>query len=188
MKLTTANHWGSYVAELRQGQVDSLSPLVSGDDVSDMSASILDTLDGKSRIRRPAIRESWLKGGPGTDGHLRGADRFIEVEWDQALDLLAGEITRIRDTHGNQAIYAGSYGWASAGRFHHAQSQIHRFYNMAGGYTKSVNAYSFAAGEVILPHVLTDLRSTMYEAPSWYEIAEHTDLMLAFGGLALKNT
>jgi biotin/methionine sulfoxide reductase len=188
MKLTTANHWGSYVAELRQGQVDSLSPLVLGDDVSDMSASILDTLDGKSRIRRPAIRESWLKGGPGTDGHLRGADRFIEVEWDQALDLLAGEITRIRGTHGNQAIYAGSYGWASAGRFHHAQSQIHRFYNMAGGYTKSVNAYSFAAGEVILPHILTDLRSTMYDAPSWYEIAEHTDLMLAFGGLALKNT
>ncbi len=187
MTLTTANHWGSYKAELRQGRVQALTPLIDGDDFSDMSASILDTLHGKSRITRPAIRESWLKGGPGTAGDRRGADRFVEVEWDMAITILADEIARVRDLHGNQAIYAGSYGWASAGRFHHAQSQIHRFYNMAGGYTKSVNAYSFAAGEVILPHVITNLRHTMTGAPSWHEIAEHTDFMVAFGGLPLKN-
>lgn len=186
-ELTTANHWGSYRATVGRDGIEGLSPLLEGDDVSEMSASIHDTLDCDSRIRRPAIRKSWLESGPGSAGERRGADPFVEVDWETAYDLLAGEIDRVRTRYGNGAIFAGSYGWSSAGRFHHAQSQIHRFYNMAGGYVKSVNAYSFAAAEVILPHVITTLPKTMTDAPSWHEIAEHTDVMLAFGGLPLKN-
>ena len=75
-----------------------------------------------------------------------------------ASQLVGDELQRVIDKHGNQAIYAGSYGWASAGRFHHAQSQIHRFLNVIGGYTKSVNTYSFAAAEVMMPHVIGDFR------------------------------
>ena len=184
---TTANHWGSYKARVRQGRIESLEPLVEGDEVSEMSASIVDTVDSPARIRNPAVRKSWLEGGPGTAGDKRGSDPFVEVDWDTALNLLSGEIDRIRSQFGNEAIYAGSYGWASAGRFHHAQSQVHRFYNMAGGYTRSVNAYSFAAAEVILPHILTTLRNTMVQAPSWYEIEQHTDFTVAFGGIPIKN-
>ena len=55
--------------------------------------------------------------------------------WDELTELLAGELRRVVDTHGNEAIYGGSYGWASAGRFHHAQSQVHRFLKLLGGYT-----------------------------------------------------
>src|SRR5882757_1993808 len=58
------------------------------------------------------------------------------------LGNLAGELRRVVDTHGNEAIYGGSYGWASAGRFHHAQSQVHRFLKLAGGYTFSRHSYS----------------------------------------------
>ncbi|MEQ8443423.1 MAG: molybdopterin-dependent oxidoreductase [Alphaproteobacteria bacterium] len=186
-ELTTANHWGSYRATVENGRVTDLKPLVDGDEMSVMTQSMIDTLDGPSRIRKPAIRKSWLEGGPGTAGDMRGADEFVEVEWDRALDLLTDEIQRIRTEFGNEAIYAGSYGWGSAGRFHHPQSQLHRFYNMAGGYVRSVNAYSFAAAEVILPHVICPLSKTMSDSPSWYEIAEHTDTVLAFGGWPVKN-
>lgn len=186
-QLTTGNHWGGYRATVRDGKVAELAPISEADEVSEMTASMIDSLDAPSRVRRPAVRESWLKGGPGTAGGRRGADPFIEVSWEKATTLLSEELLRVRGLYGNQAIFAGSYGWASAGRFHHAQSQIHRFYNMFGGYVKSVNAYSFAAGEVILPHVITGLRQTMSEAPSWHEIAENTDLVVAFGGLPLKN-
>src|SRR3546814_6701527 len=88
------------------------------------------------RVRRPAVRESWLRDGPGAAPELRGREPFVEVEWERALDLVAAEVERVRRTHGNEAIFGGSYGWASAGRFHHAQSQIHRFLNMAGGYVR----------------------------------------------------
>lgn len=74
--------------------------------------------------------------------------------WDEALDLFAPEIDRVRRDHGNDAIFAGSYGWTSAGRFHHAPTQIKRLLNLIGGFTGHVDTYSLAAGPVILRHVL----------------------------------
>jgi biotin/methionine sulfoxide reductase len=43
--------------------------------------------------------------------------------------------------------------------------------------------------EVILPHVIGGASDAIYSsAPHWDEIIEHTELIVAFGGLALKNT
>ena len=83
----------------------------------------------------------------------------------------------------------GSYGWSSAGRFHHAQSQVHRFLNMAfGGYVRSVNSYSAGASAVILPHVMGGYEAVSRHNVTWDQVAEHTDTVLAFGGMALKNS
>jgi hypothetical protein len=43
------------------------------------------------------------------------------------------EIVRVRAEHGSQSIFAGSYGWSSAGRLHHARSLVRRFYFATGG-------------------------------------------------------
>ena len=114
---------------------------------------------------------------------------FVQVNWEDAEKLVATELERVIKTKGNQAIYAGSYGWASAGRFHHAQSQVHRFLNSIGGYTRSNNTYSFAAAEVIVPHILgSNLMDLLTLQTSWQSVCKHTDLMLAFGGLPLFNS
>ncbi len=133
------------------------------------------------------VRKSWLERGPGAATHKRGADPFVAVSWDEAERLVAQELDRVRRDHGNQAIYGGSYGWSSAGRFHHAQSQIHRFLNSIGGYTRSVNSYSVAAAEVILAHVMGDINELAYLATPWRSIIEHSQLVVAFGGLPIKN-
>ena len=101
------------------------------------------------------------KGGESKRGDNTTAAAMTSLlfEWDEVTRLAGDELSRVIDQHGNSAIYAGSYGWASAGRFHHAQSQIHRFLNVIGGYIRSVNSYSFAAAEVIFPHVVGDFRS-----------------------------
>src|SRR4051812_20265602 len=75
----------------------------------------------------------------------------------------------------------------SAGRFHHAQSQLHRFLNMIGGYTASVNSYSLGASEVILPHVVGTAAEVLRRATTWKAILEHTELVVAFGGMNVKN-
>jgi hypothetical protein len=85
-------------------------------------------------------------------------------------------------------VFGGSYGWASAGRFHHAQSQLHRFLNCLGGYVRSVNTYSYGTSQVLLPHVVGDVALIMAGATAWPVIAEHTDLLVAFGGLSPKNS
>jgi biotin/methionine sulfoxide reductase len=98
-------------------------------------------------------------------------------------------LTRVRDAHGTGAIYGGSYGWSSAGRFHHAQSQLHRFLNTAlGGYVRSVNSYSAGASTVILPHILAPVAALSRRGVTWDQVAAHSDVVLAFGGMALKNS
>ena len=87
----------------------------------------------------------------------------------------------------HMAIFGGSYGWASAGRFHDAQHQIHRFLNLAGGYVRSVNSYSSGATTVILPHVVGSQGIVAGNNVSWAELVAESALVLAFGGMALKN-
>ena len=133
------------------------------------------------------VRKSWLESGPGAAKDKRGAEPFVQVSWEEAEKIVGDELARISREHGNEAIYAGSYGLASAGRFHHAQSQMKRFLNCIGGYTTSRDTYSFAAAEVTVPHVLGGYREIVYAASPWEAIAENTKLFVAFGGVALKN-
>jgi biotin/methionine sulfoxide reductase len=84
-------------------------------------------------------------------------------------------------------VYGGSYGWASAGRFHHAQSQLHRFLNLFGGYTSSRNSYSLATSLVVLPHIVGDADAVLRNGSSWPTIIENTELIVAFGGIPAKN-
>src|SRR6201986_3115729 len=138
------------------------------------------------RVDQPYIGKGWLEHGP--DAAARGSDVFVPVSWTTALDLLAGELRRVYGSYGPDGVFGGSYGWASAGRFHHAQSQLHRFLNCLGGYVRSVNNYSFGTSSVLLPHVVGDVGVVMGGATACPVIAEHTDLLVAFGGMSPKNS
>ncbi len=183
----TVGHWGTYRAEVNNGRLVALHGFEDDKNVSGIGGGYLDTIDDNLRIRRPMIRKSWLDNGPGSATHRRGRDPFVPVPWGEAEAIVANELDRVRTQKGNEAIFAGSYGWASAGRFHHAQSQVHRFMNCIGGYTRSNNTYSFAAAEVIVPHVLGDFWGPLAATTSWDAIAESGELIVAFGGIPLKN-
>ena len=165
-----------------------LVPFEHDANTSPIGRGILGLLDGPLRIRRPAVRRGWLEGGPGSTPERRGQDSFVELEWADALSLVATELERVRGQQGNQAIYGGSYGWASAGRFHHAQSQLKRFLNCIGGFVNSVDTYSFAAAEVVMPRIIGNFHKLLDDTTSWPVIAEHTELFVALGGLPLRNS
>ena len=183
----TSNHWGTYRAKVKDGKVEELLGWEHDKDPSPIAQGILDVLDGPTRIDAPMIRKSWLEGGPGTNNKLRGSDSFVEVSWEKAEQLVADELNRVKDKFGNSSIYGGSYGWASAGRFHHAQSQLHRFLNCIGGYTRSKFTYSFAAAEAMVPHILGSYRAYLDTCTSWSSIKDHTQVFLCFGGIPIKN-
>ena len=183
----TSSHWGTYRVETDNGVVKALHGFEEDGDVSAIGSGIVDVLDAPSRIKSPMVRKSWLESGPGSDNHLRGADPFVEVSWEKAEQLVAEELSRVKTQFGNQSIFGGSYGWSSAGRFHHAQSQLHRFLKCIGGYTRSVGTYSFAAAEVIVPHVLGDFWTMLLETTSWRSVIDDGKLVVAFGGMPLKN-
>lgn len=180
-------HWGHYRVTSEEGRVIEVVGSTPDGDPSQIGRSLLDAMDPSCRVARPAVRQGYLNGTPGHQSG-RGTELFVEVSWEKALDLAASALSETITNHGNAAIFGGSYGWASAGRFHHAQSQIHRFLNILGGYTGSVNTYSGAACEVIMKRVLgTDYGTTMNGLIDHEDIARHTDLHLAFGGVCLHN-
>jgi biotin/methionine sulfoxide reductase len=163
-------------------------PYVGDPDPNHLIENFPDALRHHARVTQPMVRRSWLERGPGPDDR-RGRDEFVELPWEEVLDLLGGELARVRDSFGPSAIFGGSYGWSSAGRFHHAQSQIHRFLNtVLGGYVRSVNTYSEGAAAVIVPHVLGNYVDLTKRNVSWEQIEQHTDIVVAFGGMALKNS
>ena len=184
----TLAHWGTYEVEEGEGGAPKLRPFAGDPDPSPIGLHILDERLQGLRIRRPAVRRSLLEAGPGARPELRGEEPFVEVNWDEALDLAAGEIEWVRRDFGNAAIFGGSYGWSSAGRFHHAQSQVHRFLNAAGGYVRHVDSYSLGAGNVVLPHIVAPMDELMAGHSSWDQLAEHTDLFVSFGGVPIKNS
>src|SRR6202040_2809677 len=65
--------------------------------------------------------------------------------------------------------------------------QLHRFLSFAGGYVRSVNSYSSGAAAVILPHVIGPQAAVAGNNVSWAELVTESALVLAFGGMALKN-
>lgn len=176
-----SSHWGAFQAEVKDGRVVATHPFAKDPDPSPIAASLPGAVDHATRIRQPMVRKGWLEGRVRSG---RGAEPFVPVSWDRALDLVGDELLRVRHEHGNEAIFAGSYGWASAGRLHHAPTLLHRLLNLLGGFTFSVNSYSNACGEVILPHVV----GRGQPSSSWPAIAAHGELVVAFGGLALKNS
>lgn len=180
-----AAHWGAYRAEMADGHVRALLPFEDDPDPSPIGQAMVETLDDPCRIAQPMVRRGFLEGN--ADRSLRGRDSFVPVEWDEALDLAASELLRVRRDHSNEAIYAGSYGWASAGRFHHAQSQLRRFMNLFGGFTSARDSYSYAAAEVIMPHVLAPMKTLLVEHGTWQDIADKQSLIVAFGGIAPRN-
>ena len=187
LAVRTATQWGVYDVEVVDDRITSVSPIEGDPDPSPIGQALVDGVQSL-RVERPAIRRGWLEDERDRARGGRGVDEFVEVDWDLALRLAADEIDRVVQEHGNEAIYGGSYGWASAGRFHHAQSQLHRFMNCIGGCTRSVGSYSTAAAQVILPHVVHDWHSMELEQTTWNEIADAGELVVSFGGLPLRNS
>ncbi|MGM4888023.1 molybdopterin guanine dinucleotide-containing S/N-oxide reductase [Tardiphaga sp. 20_F10_N6_6] len=186
-KKTHSSHWGAFSGQWVDGKL-VITPHPIDPDPNPIIQNFPEALRHKARIAKPMVRRGWLENGPGPD-ERRGRDAFVEMEWDEVLDLLAGELKRVKDTYSAKAIYGGSYGWSSAGRFHHAQSQIHRFLNVAlGGYVRSVNSYSAGASTVLIPHILGNYEDMTRRNIGWDEIVEHTDIILAFGGMNTKNS
>lgn len=177
-------HWGLYNFHVENERLVDVTPVDYDPDPSSIARNLINaTYEG--RVLTPSVRRGYLKGDGGSG---RGRDDYIEMSWDEVIPMVADELMRVRSEFGNAAIYGGSYGWASAGRFHHAQSQLHRFLNCIGGFTSSRNAYSFAAAEVILPHLIGQYEDLLKAPSSWETISKHTQLMVCFGGMPLRNS
>jgi anaerobic dimethyl sulfoxide reductase subunit A len=110
---------------------------------------------GPTRLKFPMKRKSWQPGGgENSHGDLRGRDEWERISWEDALDMIATEMTRIKETYGNRAIlglqpkkvkkwsedsklspdYTNRYGWS-----------FMNVLNLFGGFTASWGPWSSGA-------------------------------------------
>lgn len=186
MATLLGTHFGTYEVIRDAAGCPTLAPLPDDPAPSPLGKGMLELARHPVRIMSPAVRQGWWHRSSGGEG--RGKEPFLSVPWDALLDRLASTIDGVRTKHGNNAIFAGSYGWASAGRFHHAQSQLKRALNLLGGFTSSENTYSYGTAGVLLPHILgPGFRDACDTSPFWDEMIANCKVLLAFGGFREGN-
>jgi biotin/methionine sulfoxide reductase len=176
-----------YDVEVDNGRVAGVRAFARDPQPSRLINAMPSAVHADCRITQPMVRQGWLEHGVGSHRAGRGVEPFVAVSWDEALDLVAAELRRIKEAYGNEAIYASS-GWASAGVFHDAPTQLSRFFNGFGGFVSQVTNYSFGAASVIVPRVVGTMDPVIGAVTAWPTIAEHSKLMVLFGGIAPKNT
>ncbi len=186
-RVLTNSHWGAFEVAVEEGRIVEATPFAADPAPSPMIANFPSLVHDRTRVEQPMVRRGWLEARENAGGVMRGREPFVPVDWDTALDLVADEQRRVRERYGAEAIFAGSYGWGSAGRLHNAGNLTNRFFALTGGYVDSVGNYSYGAGMALLPHVLGSNQAISGPLTNWSVISEHTDLVLLFGGAAFKN-
>ena len=183
-----STHWGTYSFSKDANKKIKLANWNLDSSPTKFGLGLADAANDSLRITQPFVRKGWLENKGKSDGK-RGKDDFIPISWDKAFELASKELLKTKNTYGNSAIFAGSYGWASAGRFHHAKSQVNRFFNLFGGFSSSFQSYSYAAAQTLLPHIIgADLYSTLEDHTTWNALSSDCELVLMFGGMPLKNS
>ncbi len=189
-RIIHCSHWGAYTLLVQDGRILGVEPFPEDPAPSPIIESVPEWATSPLRIRHPMVRRGWLeawRAGRIPDGAGRGEEPFVRVTWDEALDMVAAEIARVRRDHGNASIFAGSYGWTSCGRFHHAASQLKRMLNLIGGYTGHVDTYSVAAGQVILRHVTGTDDLSAGRATTLENLARHCETLVVFGAMSPRT-
>ncbi len=92
------------------------------------------------RLKQPLVRVG-----------KRGEGKFEPIEWNEALDLLASEIKRVKQKHGNSAILV-PYGTGSYNQLNGRQTAA-RLMNLIGGSLGYYNSYSWACISRATPYV-----------------------------------
>ena len=90
---------GLYRARLREGIAVALDPYEKDADPSPIGSMLIESRQAPARIRVPHVRASFLDRGAAAGGEGRGAEPFVPVDWDVALDLVGRPSSmRIRKT------------------------------------------------------------------------------------------
>lgn len=181
------SHWGAYTIVTENNKIVDVEPSEFDPTPSPIIKSVKEWQKSDRRILTPMIRKSWLEKRDASSRALRGTEEFIPVSWKTAIEIVAGEISRVSQQYGNESIFAGSYGWASCGRFHHSSTMLKRLLNLVGGFTGHVDTYSYAAGPVLLRHVYGSTDAMTGKGTTLDTVIEHGETLLVFGSLSPRT-
>jgi len=87
-----------------------------------------------NRILYPMKRVDWDPGGE-RNTENRGKSGYVRISWDEALDIIASELKRIKEKYGMEAVFSQSDGHAETKVVHCAHGCHRKLLSLLGGYT-----------------------------------------------------
>lgn len=142
-----------------------------------MIQSYVSKVNSKSRIKKPCVRKNFLQN---PDLPRSFNDEFVEIEWDEALDLVVKNLQHCYDKYGYKSIYAESYEWGGVGKIGWGRMLMHRLIRCIGGGVFELGDYSTGAGIVMTPYIFG--KNVVYERPTDYkQILKHAKVVVFWG-------
>ena len=89
-----------------------------------------------TRVKYPLKRVGFTPGG-GSSVENRGKGEFVRISWDEAFDIMASELKRVKEKYGNGAILKHDMGHAQR-TWIHQRTKIRRLLNIFGGHTTMI--------------------------------------------------
>jgi len=136
-----------------------------------------------NRIKYPLKRIDW---DPDGERHPenRGKSGFVKISWDEATDLIAGEMERVKDKYGSNALMpiGGMHGETM--NVHACHGNAERLFRILGDYTlHSRNADSWEGWYWGARHVwgMERVGKMNNHTNLFSDIAQNTDMLLFWG-------
>ncbi|STQ43159.1 Dimethyl sulfoxide/trimethylamine N-oxide reductase precursor [Ewingella americana] len=179
-------HWGAYTAVVEDGRLIRCEPHAADSDPSPMLDSIIPLVYSDKRIRKPAVRRSWLQKREHSNRALR-ARRILSrligtwrwIWWRKRIAGCATNMARrgflLAPTAGRRRAFAPR---SLAG----AALLLYR--RRRGG---SGGNYSWGTAQFFLPYIIGTFTPLTGRVTTWPSVVDNAEILLAFGGLALKN-
>ena len=82
----TTSHWGAFRVLTENNRIVGTEDFAADPNPSRIADILPAAVHHKSRVALPSIRRGWLDGGDRARD-LRGRDKFVELPWDEALDI-----------------------------------------------------------------------------------------------------
>lgn len=180
-KMLSASKFGAFEATVKNGEVESVIPFVKDNNPVDMVEHAFRILDNPSRIKKPMVRKGFLTG----DKSTRGDNEFVEISWDQAIDILYKQLEHTQVNYGPSGIYAHA-SWGPVGQLGSCSTTMKRALNLHGKVLGSSGFYSTAAAQAILPEVVGDIEVYSMQTSLDY-VAEETEILVLWACDPLKN-
>ena len=183
METFTTTHWGSYRVEVEQGRLVGVHPVAWDRDPSPIGQSLPDTVHGPSRVRRPAVRAGFLeKGAASREG--RGSEPFVEVSWDEALDLVARELKRVTPRARQRGDLRRLVRLVERGALPPRAEPGAPLPERARRLRAPRDTYSLGAGRTLLPHVIARASTSCARSrPRGRRWTSTASSFVAFGGV-----
>ncbi len=140
--LTCCHDTGPFNAHIINGVWAKSTPLKPNLPVGHNAYAVRNRLVSPDRLRYPLKRVDFQVNGA-RNPQTRGTTRFTRISWQEALDTIISELTRVKTQYGPSAILHShiSHQWLSC--LHDGQLWSNRFFGLLGGCTNIVGNTSY---------------------------------------------